>query len=43
MPRYQSRSRRARRIAMLRLGIWIFLVLFVASVVGIAIVAVKAR
>lgn len=33
---YETRSARARRGALLRLGIWIFLFLFAASVVGVA-------
>ena len=33
---YETRSARARRGALLRLGIWIFLILFAASVVGVA-------
>jgi len=43
MPHYEPRGRRARRLALMRLGIWIFLALFIASVVGIAIVTVNAR
>lgn len=33
---YETRSARARRQSLLRLGVWIFLVLFAASVVGVA-------
>jgi len=37
---YQPRSARMRRQALLKLGVWIFLLLFVFSVVGVAIVVV---
>lgn len=43
MPQVESRSRRARRQALMRAGIWVFLVLFVLSVVGVAIVSIQAR
>ncbi|MDP9111977.1 MAG: hypothetical protein M3Z07_02035 [Candidatus Eremiobacteraeota bacterium] len=33
---YETRSARARRGSLMRLGIWIFLILFAVSVVGVA-------
>ncbi|MBV8364685.1 MAG: hypothetical protein JO193_08990 [Candidatus Eremiobacteraeota bacterium] len=39
---YQPRSARARRQALLKAGVWIFLVLFVLSIVGVAVVVVQS-
>ena len=38
---YQPRSVRARRQALIRAGVWVFLVLFVFSIVGVAIAVVS--
>lgn len=43
MPRVEPRSRRARRQMLMRAGIWVFLLLFMLSVVGVAIVSIQAR
>lgn len=37
---YQPRSARMRRQALLKMGVWVFLLLFVFSVVGVAVVFV---
>ena len=39
--RHETRSARARRQSLLRLGVWIFLGLFVFSIVGVAIAFVR--
>jgi hypothetical protein len=39
---YQPRSARMRRQALLKLGVWLFLVLFVVSIVGVAVVFVTS-
>lgn len=41
MPRYATRSKRALRQNLVRAAIWVFLVLFIGSVVGVAIVTVR--
>ena len=43
VPRYDPRSKRALRQNLVRAAIWVFLVLFVGSVVGVAIVTVRPR
>lgn len=43
VPGYETRSRRAFRQTLMRMGIWVFVLLFVASIVGVAIVTVRAR
>ena len=35
---YQTRSARQRRQSLIKLGVWIFLLLFVFSIAGVAIV-----
>jgi hypothetical protein len=37
---YQPRSARMRRQALLKMGVWIFLLAFVFSIVGVAVVFV---
>ncbi len=39
---YQPRSARMRRQALLKAGVWVFLVLFIFSIVGIALVVVQS-
>jgi hypothetical protein len=39
--RHESRRKRALRQNLVKAAVWVFLILFVASVVGIAIVAVR--
>lgn len=41
MPRYATRSKRALRRNLVRGAIWIFLLFFVASVAGVAIVTLR--
>jgi len=43
MPGYETRSKRAFRRGLVRGAVWVFLLLFVASVVGVAIVTVRFR
>jgi cell division septal protein FtsQ len=43
MPGYAPRSKRARRQNLVRAAIWVLLLLFVGSVVGVAIVTVRAH
>lgn len=43
MPGYETRSKRALRQNLVRAGIWVFLVLFIGSVVGVAIVTVRVH
>jgi len=40
MPQYATRSKRAMRQKLVRAGVWVFLILFIGSVVGVAIVTV---
>ncbi len=39
--RHESRRRRAFRQNLVKAAIWVFLVLFIASVAGVAIVALR--
>ncbi|MBV9277032.1 MAG: hypothetical protein JOZ97_02235 [Candidatus Eremiobacteraeota bacterium] len=41
-PMYQTRSARSRRQALLKAGVWIFLVLFIVSIVGVAVIVVQS-
>ena len=43
MPAYPPRGKKALRQNLVRAAIWAFLVLFVVSVVGVAVVAVGSR
>jgi len=43
VPAYPPRSKQALRRNLIRTGVWVFLLLFIASVVGVAIVTVRAR
>ncbi len=38
---YQTRSARARRQNLMKAGVWLFLALFVFSIVGVAIAFIK--
>lgn len=40
---YQPRSARMRRQALLKMGVWLFLLLFVFSIVGVAVVFVAGN
>lgn len=39
--RHESRRRRALRQTLVKAAVWVFLLFFVASVVGIAVVAIR--
>jgi hypothetical protein len=41
LPRYATRSKRTLRRNLVRAAVWIFLAVFVASVVGVAIVTIR--
>ncbi len=41
MPAYEPRARRSVRQALVRAGVWVFLALFVVSVLGVAVVVVS--
>ena len=43
VPGYAPRSKRAMRQTIVRMGIWLFLLLFVASILGVAVVSIRAR
>lgn len=42
-PKLETRAARSLRQTLIKAGIWIFLVLFVFSVVGVAVVTVRPR
>jgi hypothetical protein len=40
-PRVESRAKRTRRQSLIKAGVWVFLLVFVFSIVGVAIAFIK--
>ena len=41
-PKVQTRAARTRRQALIKAGVWIFLILFGFTVVGVAMISIKS-